>query len=737
MNPPERSAALRSAAAASDAPGYARAAHEFLLCTLGASWAVVPEVFGWLAPDLLDLYAAHPERMRLDALRSEHGLRCPAELWVCTTDGARAMQSIAMLRRWWQRLGEPLPLRIWTAAGTDQLASTAECAHLRELTFRLVLLAASRAGAGGQVVLSLAGGRKTMSADLQDAGGVFGAAAWLHVVGPEPLPQALLGAEVDTFTRPLPAELAMAVTPLIVGHGSRSELLDVDDGGCRIDSVHFPLPVPGPAAVLRWAAPASDEPLLHAEVARRQRDGQRWLGNFVAQLAREDAYEAWPGLLRLPASTIQRLRRQQVGASQREPLRRLPKADLHRHLGGCLDLAQQQAVAAALWQGLPGATRDAAMAVARPLLRADTSWPWDWPRSLHGDLRCAASAALLLHATPQRLHEELFARTEPRVALKRRSPHGFAAYERPGDLSGSALLAHPAAIGPYARALVEQAREEGLLYVELRGSPHKYRPTEPLGFVRELEAALGDAGAQTRGFDPQRAGPRIGLVWIVDRRQRERTGKVVTHAVRAHDACGGFVLGLDLAGDEGTIAPEQLAASFAPAFASCMPVTIHAGEGEAAENIWQAAYHLHADRIGHGLTIADHPALAQRFRDRGIALELCPTSNREVVGFRDPDCPASLDCPPYPLRSFIDAGLPVTLCTDNPGISRTTLADEFVVASRMSGAGLSLWEALAIVRQGLVHAFVPAAERQLLLRSAERRLFEALSAEPSWAAATA
>lgn len=245
------------------------------------------------------------------------------------------------------------------------------------------------------------------------------------------------------------------------------------------------------------------------------------------------------------------------------------------------------------------------------------------------------------------------------MALKRRSPHGFAAYERPGDLSGSALLSHPAALGPYARALVEQAREEGLLYVELRGSPHKYRPTEPLGFVRELEAALGDAGAQTRGFDPQRAGPRIGLVWIVDRRQRERTGEVVTHAVRAHDACG------------------------------------------------------------------------------GIALELCPTSNREVVGFRDPDCPASLDCPPYPLRSFIDAGLPVTLCTDNPGISRTTLADEFVVASRMSGAGLSLWEALAIVRQGLVHAFVPAAERQLLLRSAERRLFEALSAEPSWAAATA
>lgn len=92
------------------------------------------------------------------------------------------------------------------------------------------------------------------------------------------------------------------------------------------------------------------------------------------------------------------------------------------------------------------------------------------------------------------------------------------------------------------------------------------------------------------------------------------------------------MLGLDLAGDEGTHNPADLASGFAPAFADCMPVTIHAGECEAAENIWQAAYHLHADRIGHGLTLAANPQLAARFRDRGICLTLCPSSNREVVG---------------------------------------------------------------------------------------------------------
>lgn len=162
-----------------------------------------------------------------------------------------------------------------------------------------------------------------------------------------------------------------------------------------------------------------------------------------------------------------------------------------------------------------------------------------------------------------------------------------------------------------------------------------------------------------------------------------------------------------------------------------MPVTIHAGEGERAENIWQAAYHLHADRIGHGLTLVDRPDLAQRFRDRGIALELCPSSNREVVGFQDPVFEASADCPVYPLQKFMQAGLPFALCTDNPGISRTTLADEYLAAARMSPDGLRLWEALAISRQAFTHAFVPAAEREALRRAVEQELFSLLSGPAS------
>lgn len=221
--------------------------------------------------------------------------------------------------------------------------------------------------------------------------------------------------------------------------------------------------------------------------------------------------------------------------------------------------------------------------------------------------------------------------------------------------------------------------------------------------------------------------PRIGFIWILDRRQPDTHAGIVRQACAALPSLRGFLLGLDLAGDEGTHAPERLADSFLPAFAECLPITIHAGEGEQAENIWKAAYHLHADRIGHGLTLASHPALAARFRDRSICLELCPTSNREVVGFADPDEPASASLPRYPLRQFLQAGIPLTLCMDNPGISRTTLAHEYLAAARMSEGGLTQWEALALMRQGFVHAFLPSAEREALLKRADHAAFHQLN----------
>ncbi|AGX86945.1 adenosine deaminase [Candidatus Symbiobacter mobilis CR] len=688
-------------------------------------------MFGWLAPAMLDLYAQHPAKQSLDAIRSRYGLAAPSELWICTTQGAQTLASLDRLRAWWEGLGRPCPLRIWCAQGTDQLATQRECDHIRELTFRVTLLASHQCGRQGQLLLSLAGGRKTMSADLQTAGSLFGAHAWLHVVGPEPMPAALMArteaerqAQINLFQHPLPPELAAAITPLVAGTGTRNELLDIEIDGLRVDDRSFSVPLPDSGAECAWPLPQTG-PLLQDELQRRLHESSRLMGNFLAHLAESEHHENWRSLYRLPPAQIQMLRSTVLTAAHLPALHALPKADLHRHLGGCLGMDAQRVVAQAILATYSETDRTRFLHRVAPWLSA-AEWPWNWPQSLeaHGRDRPALSATLLLHASPAQLQHNLYAVTEPRVAL-RASSQGFAAYERPGELSGSALLAHPAALAPYAQSIVEQARREGLAYLELRGTPQRYRPQDPTGFLRDLCTALERAGARVRPVaDPAAtAWPRVGFVWILNRRHSDHA-QVVQQAVQAHRELGHFLLGLDLAGDEGTRCPEALAPAFQPAFAECLPVTIHAGEGEPADNIWQAAYHLHADRIGHGLTLTHNPALMARFRDRSICLELCPSSNREVVGYRDPDHPATAGQPDYPLREFIQAGLPVALCTDNPAISRTSLPEEYLAASRMTPQGLTVWEALALTRQAFVHAFLPSAEREVLLKRMDAQIFE-------------
>lgn len=725
-----------------------------LVCTLGASWAVIPEVLAFVDPDFLPLYASHPERERLLALRREQGLRAPDEIWVVTTEGRKTVASLDSLARWWGRLGNVRPLRVWQAAGTDELAGEKECGFIRELTLRVVLKAHDCCGESGQVLLSLAGGRKTMSADLQWAGTVFGCDALLHVVDSGSLPPPLRQAAPEFFLQPLPERVpgpesreggpgremacAAAVMPLFVGRGFRSDLLDVDwQGRGAVTAARFCLElappindgIEGPFRSLSWPAAAASARLAD-EINAREKEGQQLLGNYLALVGEDEHHENWRSLYRLPPRIIDKLRTTELTDEHREWLWKLPKAELHCHLGGILDVAAQKRVGEAVWRELPEGRRQAARARMKPLLQND-SWDWGWPVLLKEEDRCANCAALLVDLDEKTLKERLYGPTFPRFALLE-SEHGFAAYERPGELTGSAILGHPAAVRQYAREVYDHVRRESILYCELRGSPLKYLDGDGESFLRLFHEALrqqtGNDGAA--GLEPV-----FGFIVIGDRRDAVkgdygRLKRSAELAVWAQDDPGlrKFVVGLDLAGKEGVGDLKEISTLLEHVFECCLPVTIHAGEGTSADKIWQAVYHLHADRIGHGLTLVDAPELAARFRNRNICLELCPTSNLEVVGFQVPgkDAPARPRRPEYPLKKLWDMGLPLTVCTDNPGISRTSLTGEFLTASRLVG-GLALWDVLAMIKQAFSHSFLPAGEREALMKKADKLIFEQLS----------
>ncbi len=155
-----------------------------------------------------------------------------------------------------------------------------------------------------------------------------------------------------------------------------------------------------------------------------------------------------------------------------------------------------------------------------------------------------------------------------------------------------------------------------------------------------------------------------------------------------------------------------------------MHITIHAGENVDVKSIWEAVYHLNAERIGHGLTLMENPELMKRFIDKNIAVEMCPSSNFQIVGYRDNYLPQTQAQKIYPLKAYLNEGIKVTVNTDNPGISRTNLTQELHRAARLTPDGLCLWDVLKIVRNGFKASFVDRIDRNRMLRKAERKVIQ-------------
>lgn len=663
-----------------------------LVTTLGTTWAIVPEVYGIFT----GWYGDRAETETLPA--------APDEVWIVTTASAW-QKAESSLTDW--ALAVTTKLRVFQIPEAD-LTGEADIARMRELIFRVVLLAREESV---ELSCSLAGGRKTMSADMQEAARLFGCERLLHVISngvPPDWPDYLRSPTPESFLQPLPHEALAWIVPVLLAGNPRADFLDVVwQAQPPVHSQRFP--------VEEWleAEGAND---LCLEIEGRRRD-TGLLSNYIAAIERDEKHENWRSLYRLPPRQIEQLRTTRVGPQHEDFLRRLPKAELHCHIGGILDLPAQREVATQIWQDLSKAEQ-------RTALQKISGIDWqdpkaEWRIQLKSGNRAANVAAVFQQYDERFLESVLLPAEVERTALKSTHPLGFAAYELPGELSGSAVLGHPAAIEPTVRGVLDYCKRENIRYLELRGSPYKYAGMQSREWLRELRAAFQRYNQDTTW---------VRFVWIADRRQPQVLETLIKDAATAYAEMDDFLVGIDLAGDEGFNQPESLTDAFLPAFEACLPITIHAGEGESADNIWQAAYHLHADRIGHGLTLAAHPQLLTRFRNRGICLELCPTSNREVVGFRDPAYPQSQSCPVYPLRELWDAAVPLTLCTDNPGISRCTPTSEYLAAARMleTSGGLTLWEAMAMMKRGFVHAFADAQTRSHLLKSADREIAQCL-----------
>ncbi|MCZ7419781.1 MULTISPECIES: adenosine deaminase [unclassified Micromonospora] len=176
------------------------------------------------------------------------------------------------------------------------------------------------------------------------------------------------------------------------------------------------------------------------------------------------------------------------------------------------------------------------------------------------------------------------------------------------------------------------------------------------------------------------------------------------------------LISFGLGGPEIGVPRPQFKPYFDQARAAGLRSVPHAGETTGPQTIWDALHELGAERIGHGISAAQDPDLLGYLAERRIALEVCPTSNVRTRAV------AHID--EHPLRRLVDAGVLVTINSDDPPMFGTTLDDEYAVAARLLDIGPDGVAELA--RNAVTASFLDEAGRRRILAeidtySADRR----------------
>jgi adenosine deaminase len=226
------------------------------------------------------------------------------------------------------------------------------------------------------------------------------------------------------------------------------------------------------------------------------------------------------------------------------------------------------------------------------------------------------------------------------------------------------------AVERVAYEAVADAGADNVRYLELRFNPVALARTQ--GFTLD-DVTNWVCGAVAKSSASHEV--RARLILQIGREERLETAAEIAEVALAHKADG--VVGLDLAGDEVRFPADRFSSVFRAAQREGLNVTVHAGEAGGAENVREAIKKLGAQRIGHGLGTVEDEKTIELVRSQHTTLEVCPTSNLQTGVVAGPGS--------HPLPLLLDLGLRVTINTDDPSISDTTLTDEYVIAALAMG----------------------------------------------------
>lgn len=263
----------------------------------------------------------------------------------------------------------------------------------------------------------------------------------------------------------------------------------------------------------------------------------------------------------------------------------------------------------------------------------------------------------------------------------------------------------PEVIHRIAREAVEDAAKDNVRYMELRFTPVALSRAERFPLHDVIDWVISSAKEAS-----EKHGVIVRLIASVNRHESADIAEQVAWLAAEHVKDG--IVGMDLAGNEADFPSQPFYGIFKEAKQAGLHVTIHAGEWGPAYNVREAIEDIGAERIGHGVRVMEDESIVALARERQTAFEVCITSNYQSGVFE------SLET--HPLTQMLDAGLNVTINTDDPSISRITLSHEYYAACE------DLKMPQSVLKQRIVAAakasFIGETEKEKLVKQLEKDL---------------
>jgi adenosine deaminase len=280
------------------------------------------------------------------------------------------------------------------------------------------------------------------------------------------------------------------------------------------------------------------------------------------------------------------------------------------------------------------------------------------------------------------------------------------------------VMQQPEAIHRVARECALDLAADGVVYAEVRFAP-ELSTAQGLAIEDVVEAMVD--GFAVGGREAAEAGTpiRVGAL-LCAMRQNDRWDEVAGLVIRYRDA---GVVGFDLAGPEIGFPPDRLPSAIGMLVGAGAHRTIHAGEAAGIDSIRAALDGAHAERLGHGVRIADQVSadgqlgpVAQRVRDEQVTLEIAPSSNVQTGAY-----PSLAG---HPVDRLHRLGFAVTVNTDNRLMSGVSVSSE--MAEVATTFGWSWDDVQTVTERALEAAFLPEDDRKRLLNDVVRPGYAAL-----------